>query len=60
LRAGTFTTLPLRRQRVQARTRWGVPSTIARTFWRFGLNGRFVTLWAWLIWEPKTVPLSQK
>ena len=35
-------TLPALRQRVQTYTRFGAPFSTIRTFWRFGLNRRFV------------------
>src|SRR5947209_5063039 len=59
LRAGAFTTLPLRRQRVHTRIWRTPPSTLARTRWRLGSQVREVTLCAWLTLRPKVVPLPQ-
>jgi hypothetical protein len=39
-------------QRVQTRMRRTLPSTFARTRWRFGLKRRFVLLLAWLTLLP--------
>src|SRR5260370_4519125 len=52
-------TLPALMQRVQARTRWGRPSTMARTFWRFGKVRRFVLLLSWLTLLPTSGRLPQ-
>lgn len=54
-----FCTLPERRQRVQTRSVFGTPWTMARTVWRLGNQRRFVTLWAWLILCPHWEPLLQ-
>ncbi len=51
-RAGAFVTLPVRMQRVQARDRRTVPSTTARTDFRFRCHFRLVTLFAWLMLRP--------
>ena len=59
LRLGVgLVTLPERRQRVQTRTcRW-TPFITARTRCRFGLNRRWVTLWAWLTRLPNMGALA--
>jgi len=44
----TFVTFPAFKQRVQTRTRFGVPDTRARIDTRFGSQRRLVSLWAWL------------
>ena len=54
-----FCTLPLRMHRVQTERRRTVPSTIARTRCRFGIQRRLETLWAWLIRFPNTGALPQ-
>ena len=55
-----FRTLPDRRHRVQTRTLLCSPlPTSARTDCRFGLNRRWVTLWAWLTRFPNCGPLPQ-
>jgi hypothetical protein len=44
------------RQRVQTYSRRGAPSTEMRTFWRFGLNRRFVATIEWLRLWPNAGP----
>jgi len=51
--------LPALMQRVQTWMRRGAPSTIARTFWRFGLNRRLVAIMEWLREFPNEGPLPQ-
>jgi hypothetical protein len=45
--------LPALMQPVQTCTRFGVPSTIARTRWMFGFHRRFVRRCEWLTLMPK-------
>jgi hypothetical protein len=47
-----FTTLPLRRQEVQTRTRLEVPAALARTGRKLMFQRRLVMLWAWLTLLP--------
>ena len=47
-----FVTRPERMHRVQTVIFRTLPSTLARTCWRFGLNRRLVILWAWLTLLP--------
>jgi len=49
---GALTTCPDLMQLVQTSIFLTLPFEIARTRCRFGLNRRFVTLWAWLILLP--------
>jgi hypothetical protein len=49
-----FWIFPLRRQRVQTRMRLTAEPTLTRTLWRFGIQRRLDTLWAWLIRFPNT------
>ena len=53
-------TLPERRQRVQAWTRQGLPSTIAFTFITLGFQVLLVRLWEWDTLIPKATSLPQK
>jgi len=46
-------------QRVQTFMRRTVVPNFTRTRWRFGIQRRLVTLWAWLIRLPKTGALPQ-
>jgi len=52
-------TAPERMQRVQTVIRRTVEPTMARTRWRFGIQRRLETLWAWLTRLPKTGVLPQ-
>ena len=52
-------TLPLRRQRVQAYTCLGLPSTMALTRFTFGFQVRLERLWEWLTLMPKAISLPQ-
>ncbi len=56
---GAFVTFPERMHRVQAFTYLGLPSTIARTLWRFGSQRRFVRLCAWETLFPVIGPFPQ-
>src|SRR5205814_2908871 len=51
-RQAAFVTLPALMQRVHASTRSTLPSTMARTFWRFGMVRFLVLLFAWLTLLP--------
>src|SRR5688500_18662840 len=46
-------------QRVQTCMRLTAEPTITRTFWRFGIQRRLDTLWAWLTRLPNTGALPQ-
>lgn len=59
LLTGGLTTRPERRQRVQTQTLRVAPSIHARMRCRLARIGRDVTLWAWLMLRPMTVPLPQ-
>jgi hypothetical protein len=48
------------RQRVQTYTRRGVPPSSILTFWRLGLNRRFVATIEWLRLCPNAGPLPQE
>jgi hypothetical protein len=52
-------TRPFLRHEAQTRIRFVRPSTLARTFRRFGSHRRRVRLWAWLMLLPLTGPLLQ-
>ena len=52
-------TLPAFRQRVQTYTRRGAPSSMIRTFWRFGSKRRLVATIEWLRLWPNAGPLPQ-
>jgi len=47
-----LTTLPLRRQEAQTRTRLEPPATLARTGRKLTFQRRLVMLWAWLTLLP--------
>ena len=53
-------TLPERRQRVQAYTWQGLPSTTAFTRFTLGFQVRLERRWEWDTLIPKTMPLPQK
>jgi len=53
-------TLPAFKQRVHTYTRLGAPSTMIRTFCRFGLKRRFVATIEWLRLFPNAGPLRQE
>lgn len=55
-----MTTFPDRRHREQALTLRVVPSTTARTDWRFRCHLRLETLWAWLTLRPVIGVFPQK
>jgi hypothetical protein len=50
---------PERMQRVQTDMRLTAPPIMTRTRWRFGIQRRLETLWAWLTRFPKTGALPQ-
>jgi len=52
-------TLPALRHDVQTFRRFGVPLTVARTRWMFGLNRRRVRRCEWDTLLPKPGPLAQ-
>ena len=54
-----LSTLPERKQRVQAYTRFGVPLTSAFTRLIFGFQVLLVRLWEWETLMPKVTPLPQ-
>jgi len=58
-RTGRLTTLPERMHDVQAFSRFGEPSTIARTLWMFGSQRRLVRRWEWLMFIPNDGFLPQ-
>ena len=58
-RYAAFETFPALMQRVQARTRWVRPFTLARRFCRFGYVRRLVLLFAWLTLWPTRGALPQ-
>ena len=53
-------TLPERRQRVQAYTWQGLPSTTAFTRFTLGFQVRFARRWEWETLIPKATPFPQK
>ena len=52
-RGAGLVTLPARMHDVHALTRVGEPSIIARIFWMFGFQRRFVRTWEWEMLLPK-------
>jgi len=59
VRIGRLTTLPDRMHEVQALTRFGDPSTRARTRWTFGFQRRLVRRCEWLMFIPNEGFLPQ-
>ncbi len=58
-RMGRLTTFPDRMHEVQALSRLGEPSTMARTRWMLGSQRRLVRRWEWLMFIPNDGFLPQ-